>query len=206
MGRRHRLRQHTNPLSYRDRYRGPMPTDILGGPPTELEIGPGLGELLLHRARQAPAARLLAIEVRKAYAEICRQAVAAAGLGNVAVLYAEAKSDVPDLVEDDSLDVVYVMFPDPWFKPRHRKRRVLDADFCAVLASKLRVGGELHYATDNGMLAVDIRLQLDRATALTRVGEVPRAAWASGRGVFHGGRGHTIFGGRYARLTVEDRG
>ncbi|MBN2360834.1 MAG: hypothetical protein JXR83_15370 [Deltaproteobacteria bacterium] len=196
-----RLRQHTNPLTYRGSYQGPDPALLLGGPPTELEIGPGLGELLLARALEAPAARLLGVEVRRAYVEICQRALTEGGVRNACVIYAEARTDVPRLIAERSLDRIYLMFPDPWFKHRHRKRRVLDAGFAGLLATKLRPGGELHYATDRGELGSEIRHLLDGVAALARVGDLPPAAAQSGRGQHHLGRGDIIVGGRYARVS-----
>jgi tRNA (guanine-N7-)-methyltransferase len=196
-----RLRQHTNPLTYRGSYQGPPPTELLGGAPTELEIGPGYGELLVARGREAPAIRLLGIEVRRAYVDLCQQALAAAGVRNACAIYAEARVDVPRLIADGSLDRIYLMFPDPWFKRRHHKRRVLDAGFAAVLAVKLRPGGELHYATDNAELGIELRAILDAVGALQRVGDRSPAIEQSGRGQHHLGRGDAIASGRYARRS-----
>ncbi len=195
-----RLRQHTNPFSYQGPYQGEDLDALLGGPPSELEIGPGLGELLVARAREAAEARILGIEVRRAYVDICNAALDKAGIENACAIYAEAKIDVPDLIADASLERIYFMFPDPWFKRRHHKRRVLTRDFAELLTRKLQVGGEFHWATDNGQLALDIRLHLAGVEDLVQIGEVPTAAMHCGRGIFHGNRGHPIFGGRYRRL------
>jgi len=197
-----RLRQHTNPLTYRGCYQGPAPAQLLGGAPTELEIGPGYGELLVARGREAPAVRLLGVEVRRAYVELCQQALATAGVRNACAIYAEARTDVPRLIEDASLDRIYLMFPDPWFKRRHHKRRVLDQKFAELLVAKLRPGGELHYATDNAELGAELRAILDGISAWQRVGDLPPAVAQSGRGQHHLGRGDPISGGRYARRTL----
>lgn len=195
-----RLRQHTNPLSYRGPYSGESPEQLLGGPPTELEIGPGQGEHIVSRAQQAPASRVLGIEVRRNYVDICQQELAQAQVTNGVVIYAEARCDVPQLIADKSLDYIYLMFPDPWFKRRHHKRRVIDLDFAKVLASKLKVDGELHFATDSDILSLDIRMNLNRVPQLFCVGEIPPAAALSGRGIHHNECGDTIYGGRFARL------
>lgn len=195
-----RLRQHTNPLNYRDGYAGRDPQILLGGPITELEIGPGLGELLVARGQQDPSVRLLGLEVRRPYVDICNQALDEAKVSNARAIYAEAKIDLPALIPDTSLNILYFMFPDPWFKRRHFKRRVMSADFAQLVATKLRLGGELHWATDSGSLALDIRSHLEKVPALLQIAEIPEATWHCGRGQHHQGRGDKIFGGRYRRV------
>jgi len=195
-----RLRQHTNPLNYRGPYQGPAPEQLLSAPVTELEIGPGLGELLVARAHQDPNIRLLGVEVRRAYVEICNEALDKAKVSHARAIYSEAKTDLAELVPDASLDRVYFMFPDPWFKRKHFKRRVMTTDFAQILTTKLRVGAELHWATDSGILALDIRAHLAQVQDLVQVAEVPAAAWLSGRGMHHQSQGDLIFGGCYRRL------
>lgn len=195
-----RLRQHTNPLNYRGSYAGPSPRILLGGPPTELEIGPGLGELLVARAQQDPTVRILGVEVRRPYVDLCNEALDAVGATHARAIYAEAHIDVPTLVEDGSLLCIYFMFADPWFKKRHHKRRVMNLDFARLLARKLRVGGELHWATDNPPLAEEIRSVLEQVESLQHVDEIPPATWLSGRGIHHSKRGDPIFGGRSIAL------
>jgi len=195
-----RLRQHTNPLNYRGPYQGPAPHKLLGGPVSELEIGPGLGELLVARARQDPDIRLLGVEVRRAYVEICNESLDKANVRNARAIYSEVRTDLDLLVPDASLHRVYFMFPDPWFKRKHFKRRVMTTEFAKKLTRKLRVGAELHWATDSGILALDIRAHLAQVDNLVQVAEVPEAAWLSGRGMHHQRQGDLIFGGCYQRL------
>lgn len=190
-----RLRQHTDPLHYRGPYSGAAPAALLGGPPTELEIGPGLGELLVARAREAPSERILGLEVRRPYVDVCNAALDAAGLRNARAIYAEAHCDLPQLVEDGSLRRLYLMFPDPWFKRRHHKRRVLTPSFAPLLARKLGPGGELHWASDNAPLAQEIRDLLEGVEALEPVGGLPACALQCGRGLHHTKRGDPLYGG-----------
>lgn len=198
-----RLRQHTNPLSYRGHYQGPAPQDLLAGPVNELEIGPGLGELLVARAQQDPDVRLLGLEVRRAYVEISNEALDKAQVSNARAIYAEAKTDLPILIPDASLKRLYFMFPDPWFKRKHYKRRVMTTEFAQLLTKKLQIGAELHWATDSGILALDIRAHLAQVEDLLQVAEIPDAAWLSGRGMHHQSQGDLIFGGCYRRLSPK---
>ena len=194
-----RLRQHTNPFSYRGHYEGPAPDTLLGGPPNELEIGPGLGELMIARAAEDPQVRLLGVEVRRAYTDICNEAIDVAQISNARVIYGEAKIDIPRLIADESLDFIYFMFADPWFKPRHHKRRVMNADFAVMLSKKLKLGAELHWATDNEALGEDILAYLQTVKTWSLVDEVPRTAALCGRGQHHGKKGDRIYGGRCLR-------
>ncbi len=112
-----------------------------------LEIGFGGGE---HMAGQAARDRdLLIIGV-----EPFLNGVASAlrhledgGLENVRVHQGDAR-EVAGRLPDGSLDRVFILFPDPWPKARHHKRRIVQEDFLAELAAKLKPGGRLRFATD----------------------------------------------------------
>jgi len=112
-----------------------------------LEIGFGGGE---HMAGQAARDRdLLIIGV-----EPFLNGVASAlrhledgGLENVRVHQGDAR-EVAGRLPDGSLDRVFILFPDPWPKARHHKRRIVQEDFLAELATKLKPGGRLRFATD----------------------------------------------------------
>jgi tRNA (guanine-N7-)-methyltransferase len=69
------------------------------------------------------------------------------GVSNVRLHHGDAR-DVMGRLPDGSLDLVYILFPDPWPKTRHWKRRLIQKDFIAELARALRPGGEVRFATD----------------------------------------------------------
>jgi tRNA (guanine-N7-)-methyltransferase len=133
------------------------------GGPLELEIGAGKGGFALGFGHRHPERRLVAMEVRHHYATMTREKVVAAQLGNVLVLRADAKSTVPKLFAEASLDAIHVYFPDPWWKRRHFKRRVVDRDFSRLLLSRLRPGASLHVRTDVEERAHDMLAVLTRA-------------------------------------------
>jgi tRNA (guanine-N7-)-methyltransferase len=69
-------------------------------------------------------------------------------LKNVRIIQHDAVEVLDNMLADNSLDGIHIFFPDPWHKARHNKRRLIQAPFVAKLASKLKVGGYLHAATD----------------------------------------------------------
>ena len=77
------------------------------------------------------------------------------GLSNLYFGYVNLNVDLDRVFEPGTVDRFHLLFPDPWFKSRHQKRRVVDEALCEVMASQLRPGGELHFASDIFELALD---------------------------------------------------
>jgi tRNA (guanine-N7-)-methyltransferase len=112
-----------------------------------LEIGFGGAEHLIGQAARAPKTGFLGIEpflngVAKALTSIEDQ-----GLTNVRVKRADARDEIVRM-PDASFDQIYLLFPDPWHKSRHAKRRLVQPDTAAELARLLKPGGRLRVATD----------------------------------------------------------
>ena len=114
----------------------------------ELEIGFGRGRFLIERARAAPGSRVVGIEIKAKWAHLVEERRKRLGLGNVVALWGDARTVLPRATPDGALARVFVHFPDPWWKKRHDKRRVVDADFLEQLARLMRSGGELFVQTD----------------------------------------------------------
>ncbi len=76
------------------------------------------------------------------------QLAATAELTNLRVSRHDAVEVLRDQLTPLCLDEVLVLFPDPWHKKRHHKRRLVNAAFGSMIASRLAVGGRLHLATD----------------------------------------------------------
>ena len=113
-----------------------------------LDIGFGNGEQLLNRARLEPHRNFLGVEVHRAGVGQLLNAAATAGLGNLRLIIHDAVEVLQWQLQEDSLDEVQILFPDPWPKKRHHKRRLIQPAFLALLASRLRPGGRLWLATD----------------------------------------------------------
>ena len=118
------------------------------GRPLELELGFGRGHFALDHAAGHPELDLVAIELRRSDCDSLRERVAKRGLKNLLVLQGDARLLVPACFGRGALAAVHVHFPDPWWKKRHWKRRLVDADLSRALWEPLRPGGELDLRTD----------------------------------------------------------
>ena len=116
--------------------------------PLELEIGPGRGGFALDHAASPPAVDLVCIETRRSDCELIRARAARRGLSNLAVLQGDAKLLLPRLFSPGSLSALHVQFPDPWWKKRHNKRRMVDVELAARMRVLLRAGGTVDFRTD----------------------------------------------------------
>jgi len=116
--------------------------------PLELEIGPGRGAFALDHAARHPEVDLVAIETRRSDCELIRSRAERRGLRNLMVLQGDAKLLVPRLFPPGSLAALHIQFPDPWWKKRHHKRRMVDVDFAAQMRRLLAPGAIVDFRTD----------------------------------------------------------
>lgn len=113
-----------------------------------LEIGFGAGEHLVARAAAHPETGFIGVEIFETGVAKLLGGMAARGLGNVRILIDDARLLLAALPEA-SIDAAYILFPDPWPKLRHRKRRIVNPATLARLARAMRDGAELRLATDD---------------------------------------------------------
>jgi len=116
--------------------------------PVTLEIGFGDGESLVQMAHAEPGRDFVGIEVHRPGVGRILMRIEELGLENVRVMSRDAVEVLEQQVPDASLDRIQILFPDPWPKKRHHKRRLIQPRFVQLLARKLRHGGQLHLATD----------------------------------------------------------
>ncbi len=112
-----------------------------------LEIGFGSGEHLAAQAARRPDTLFLGAEPFVNGLASLLGRIEADALGNIRLHDGDAR-ELMDRLPNASLDRLYVLFPDPWPKRRHHKRRLVDARFAAESARLLRAGGLLRFATD----------------------------------------------------------
>ena len=143
----------------------PVWSEVIGRPTRELhlEIGSGHGGFALAFAAQNPAVDFVAMEWRKKFADWTRARAVQRGLRNLVVLRSDARLELGRLFGEASLDCVHLQFPDPWWKRRHQKRRVLDETFAPLLWSRLRPGGLLEVRTDVKERGEEMRELLEAA-------------------------------------------
>ena len=114
----------------------------------EMEIGFGRGLFLIQRALAAPGAHLLGLELKKKLVYQVDRRCRRLGLSRVRALAGDARTILPGVRPDASIARVFMHFPDPWWKKRHQKRRLIADDMLAHIARLLRPGGELFIQTD----------------------------------------------------------
>ena len=116
--------------------------------PLTLEIGFGNGASLATMAANEPAADFIGIEVHRPGVGHLLIRLEELELTNVRVFCHDAVEVLEQRISDASLDRVLLFFPDPWPKRKHHKRRIVQPDFVARIARKLKPGGLFHMATD----------------------------------------------------------
>lgn len=152
---------------------GPFdPRQLLAGSAEAwLEIGFGGGEHMASQAARAPEVLIVGCEPFLNGVASAVRHVAEQELKNVRILDGDARELVSRL-PDGCLDRVFILFPDPWPKARHHKRRIVQADMVAELARVLKPGGRLRFATDVAGYA---------DWALERIIASPHFDWQAGR-------------------------
>jgi tRNA (guanine-N7-)-methyltransferase len=128
----------------------PLDLDAVYGrrAPRVVEIGFGNGEHLVSLAAAHPERDYLGIEVHRPGVGRLLLALDRLGVGNVRVICEDAVQVLEHQIAPDALDEVLILFPDPWPKKRHHKRRLVQPPFAALVASRLAPGGVLRLATD----------------------------------------------------------
>jgi len=112
-----------------------------------LEIGFGGGEHMAEQAARRPEVLIIGCEPFLNGVGSALRHIDERGLKNVRLHAGDAR-DVLDALPDAGLDRVFVMFPDPWPKARHHKRRLIQPETVTAFARVLKPGGRLRFATD----------------------------------------------------------
>ncbi len=172
-----RVHQHVNPLAPFFR-RAPKPVDIEAvyrepERPLLLDIGCARGRFLLRMAASEPSWNYLGVEIREPLVDEANRLAAEAGLSNLHYSFCNAMLSLDRLLENippGILKAVAIQFPDPWFKKKHAKRRMVNEEMVACIARHLVPGGCVFVQTDIAFLA-DEMFELFRSCGLFK--EVP---------------------------------
>lgn len=116
--------------------------------PFEVEVGSGKGLFMQTASANQPDRNFLGIEVARKYASHAAGRLAKHNLTNGKMINGDGLRLFREFLPDASVDAVHVYFPDPWWKGRHRKRRVMKPDFLLDIQRVLIPGGALHFWTD----------------------------------------------------------
>jgi tRNA (guanine-N7-)-methyltransferase len=172
-----RVRQHVNPLS--SKYQTPVnPPDwqkIYADPtkPLHLDIGCAKGRFLLKMATVELNWNYLGLEIREPLVEEANESKGLAQLENLHYLFCNANNSLNPILSSlpvGTLQRVTIQFPDPWFKNRHAKRRVVQPEMLEVLANYLVSGGVVFVQSDVEAIAVEMRDRFSSSPAFQRQG------------------------------------
>ena len=141
-----------------------------------LEIGFGMGEATALIARDFPNTGFLAVEVHKPGIGKLMARIEELALSNIRIIEGDAHPIITTMIPDKSVDGVHLFFPDPWPKKRHNKRRIVNAEFLALIHPKIKDGGFFHIATDWVPYAEYIE-EVFAASPLFTGGVVERPDW-----------------------------
>ena len=141
-----------------------------------MEIGFGMGEATAQIAAADPTTGYLAVEVHRPGIGKLLLRIEEGGLKNVRAIEGDAFEVFEQMIIDSSLDGVHLFFPDPWPKARHFKRRIVNQEFIAAVAAKLKPGAFFHIATDWQPYAQWIAEEFTKQNLFTG-GEVERPDW-----------------------------
>jgi len=116
--------------------------------PLELEIGFGRPHFFLDRARVRPKHNIVGIEWKRRHVFAAEKRALKEGLSNTCALHGNAWWLTGGLFNTSSLSNIFINFPDPWWKKKHQKRRIVNDAFAELLISRLKTGGHLFIQSD----------------------------------------------------------
>ncbi len=116
--------------------------------PLEIELGSGKGLFLQNAALGTPERDFLGVEVAYKYAKFIGHRLAKRNITNAVAVHGDGLKMFREQVPDASLAAIHVYFPDPWWKKRHRKRRVMNEPMVRDIERTLLPGGKLHFWSD----------------------------------------------------------
>ena len=159
-----RIRQHVNPLASKFQQPIAVPNwqDIYASSQQNLhlDIGCARGKFLLEMAQLYPETNFLGIEIRQPLVTAANQARDELNLVNLHYLFGNMNSSAKVLLQSlpaNILKTISVQFPDPWFKKRHNKRRVVQPELVEVLIEHLADGGQVFLQSDIEEVANQMR-------------------------------------------------
>jgi len=181
-----KIRQHVNPLKSDLLTIAQVPRlEARPGGSLEVELGSAEAMFLIERARSVPADTLIGIEIRREMVVRAERLCGEAGCPGIRNVFANMSVDLPRLFAPRSVSRFHINFPDPWFKSRQQKRRVVGPSLIDELATALRPDGVVSVMTDIFEIALEAMAVLE-GDALHRFANtvapwsfLPRNPWAA---------------------------
>ncbi len=169
---RFRVRQHVNPLSqkYQTPATPPQWQEVYQDPtqPLHLDIGSGWGSFLLTMAQLHKDVNFLGLEIRKPLVDKANYEKEELALNNLHFLFCNVNNSLGELLSSlptQGLQCVTIQFPDPWFKRKHIKRRVIQPELVDILAQFLISGGTVFLQSDVEAMTKEMRQSFDKHPA-----------------------------------------
>ncbi len=158
-----RVHQHVNPFAPHFR-QAPEPIDLtatFASPelPLHLDVGCARGRFILKMAEVQSQWNFLGVEIREPLVIEANEIAAERGLANLHYEFCNAMIGLGGLLNDiprDLLQVVTIQFPDPWFKKKHAKRRMVNSGLVETVAEQLATGGRIFVQTDIKFLSEEM--------------------------------------------------
>jgi tRNA (guanine-N7-)-methyltransferase len=170
-GRIDRIKAHVNPFADQE---WPHPRTTIGRnvaehPVSNLDLGCGFGGVTVALAQMFPHEVTVGVEIRRKVVQYVHERLDALALANAAVVASNGMKFLPHFFPAASLARVFVLFPDPHFKRKNFRRRIVSRPLLAVYAHLLRVGGVFYCITDVKDLADWMQSYLDAFPLFQRI-------------------------------------
>lgn len=176
-----RVRQHVNPLSNRYQQSIIIPdwSQVYSNLslPFHLDLGCGRGRFLLQMAQENPQRNYLGVEIREALVIEANDIKDEYNLTNLYYVFGNINHSLTNLLASlppNSLELVTIQFPDPWFKKKHQKRRVVQSEIVEILAQFLATKGQIFLQSDIKEVAEEM---LDRFLENSHFSPVKPEIW-----------------------------
>jgi len=116
--------------------------------PLEVEVGSGKGLFMRNASQANPDHNFMGIEIAYKYARFSGYKLAKSGSNNAVMVHGDGQKIFREILPEACLAAVHVYFPDPWWKARHHRRRLMNEEFSQRIEQVLVPGGRLHFWTD----------------------------------------------------------
>ena len=143
-----RVRKHVNPLNIQEDF-DVLPSETLftSLSNVSLEIGCAHGEFIINLAKKRPRDRFIGFEIRKPLARKIQSIIKKEKIQNLSVFYGSSNKHILEF-PDRSISNIFIFFPDPWFKNKHHKRRIISKRFLNDIKTKLKSKNKFLFQTD----------------------------------------------------------
>ena len=171
------MRQHVNPLSQFFQLPLSLPSkNVLFSKshyPIHLDIGSAKGEFLIELAKKYPDWNFVGLEIRESLVQLCEKKRQKLELDNLKFLFCNVNVSLDEWLTDfeyGQLKRVSIQFPDPWFKRKHFKRRVLKTNLLNSIAKSMTNDGEIFIQSDILKLIESMTNMIDKNRYFSRKG------------------------------------